>query len=90
MLPSYRIVFEILRDIVRVVRGRFELKEARVKAREQKAFMNGLFWGVGLTAAFVFSDGSRTLVYGKNDPFRSWPISANELEEVAMGSETNM
>src|ERR1700731_4100572 len=25
----------------------------------------------------------RTLVYGKNDPFRSWPISANELEEVA-------
>jgi hypothetical protein len=34
--------------------------------------------------------GSRTLVYGKNDPFRSWPISANELEEVAMGSETNV
>ena len=28
--------------------------------------------------------------YGKNDPFRSWPISANELEEVAMGSETNV
>ena len=36
------------------------------------------------------TDGSRTLVYGKNDPFRSWPISANELEEVAMGSETNV
>jgi hypothetical protein len=36
------------------------------------------------------TDGSRTLVYGKNDPFRSWPISANELEEVAMGSETNL
>jgi hypothetical protein len=30
------------------------------------------------------------LVYGKNDPFRSWPISANELEEVTMGSETNV
>ncbi len=36
------------------------------------------------------TDGSRTLVYGKNDPFRSWPISANELEEVTMGSETNV
>jgi hypothetical protein len=36
------------------------------------------------------TDGSKTLVYGKNDPFRSWPISANELEEVAMGSETNV
>jgi hypothetical protein len=34
--------------------------------------------------------GARTVVYGKNDPFRSWPISANELEEVAMGSETNV
>ena len=34
--------------------------------------------------------GSRTLFYGKNDPFRSWPISANELEEVAMGSEANV
>jgi hypothetical protein len=32
----------------------------------------------------------RTLVYSKNDPFRSWPISANELKEVAMGSETNV
>jgi len=30
------------------------------------------------------------LYYGKNDPFRSWPISANELEEVTMGSETNV
>ena len=38
----------------------------------------------------LMTDGSRTLVYGKNDPFRSWPISANELEEVAMGSETNV
>jgi hypothetical protein len=36
------------------------------------------------------TDGSRALFYGKNDPFRSWPISANELEEVAMGSETNV
>ena len=32
--------------------------------------------------------GSRTFVYGKNEPLRSWPISAKELEEVAMGSET--
>lgn len=54
MLPSYRIVFEILRDIVRVVRGRFELKEARVKEREQRAFMNGLLWGVGIGAAIAF------------------------------------
>lgn len=30
------------------------------------------------------------MLYGKNDPFRSWPISANELKEVAMGSETNV
>jgi len=36
------------------------------------------------------TEGSRTPVYAKNDPFRSWPISANELEEVAMGSETNV
>ena len=36
------------------------------------------------------TDGSRTPVYGKNGPFRSWPISANELEEVMMGSETNV
>ena len=36
------------------------------------------------------TDGSRTPFYGKNDPFRSWPISANELEEVVMGSETNV
>jgi len=36
------------------------------------------------------TNGSRTLVYGKKDPFRSWPISANELEEVTMGSETNV
>jgi hypothetical protein len=36
------------------------------------------------------TDGSRTFVYGKNDPFRSWPSSANELVEVTMGSETNV
>ena len=36
------------------------------------------------------ADGRRTIDYGKNDPLRSWPISANELEEVAMGSETNV
>src|SRR6267378_145199 len=40
--------------------------------------------------SLVMADPQRTLVYGKNDPFRSWPISANELEEVAMGSETNV
>src|SRR6266436_2121880 len=32
----------------------------------------------------------KALVYGKNDPLRSWPISANELVEVSMGSETNV
>ena len=36
------------------------------------------------------TDGSMAFVYGKNAPFRSWPISANELEEVTMGSETNV
>src|SRR5215470_1363335 len=42
-------------------------------------------------AAFkTLTDGSRTLVYSKNDPLRSWPSSANELDEVAMGSETNV
>ena len=34
--------------------------------------------------------GPMTSFYGKNDPFRSWPISANELEEVAIGSETSV
>ena len=38
----------------------------------------------------ILTNGSRTLVYGKNDPFRSRPISANELEEVTMGSQTNV
>ena len=36
------------------------------------------------------TDGSRTFVYGRKDPFRSWPSSANELVEVTMGSETNV
>src|SRR5437899_5050704 len=36
------------------------------------------------------TNGSTTLAYVKNDPFRSWPISAKELVEVAMGSETSV
>src|ERR1700758_4627801 len=27
---------------------------------------------------------------GKNEPFRSWPISANELEDVDSGAEANV
>src|SRR5436309_12043190 len=27
---------------------------------------------------------------GKNDPFRSWPISANELDDVFRGSDTKV
>ena len=27
---------------------------------------------------------------GKKRPFRSWPISANELDDVASGAETNV
>src|SRR3984893_12915326 len=28
--------------------------------------------------------------YGKNDPFRSWLISANELDDVFKGSDTKV
>ena len=61
------------------VRGIQDSNLASVAARERGR-------GQGFDAVLV----DRCLVYGKNDPFRSWPISANELEEVTIGSETNV
>lgn len=48
-----RIGLEILRAIVRFLTGRVELKEARVKEREQKAFVTGFWWGAGSAAVFL-------------------------------------
>ena len=61
------------------LRGIQDSNQASVAARERGR-------GQGFDAVLV----DRCLVYGKNDPFRSWPISANELEEVTIGSETNV
>ena len=38
----------------------------------------------GLTSSLA------TNFYGKKEPFRSWPISANKLEEVASASDTSV
>lgn len=48
-----RIGLEILRGILRLLIGRVELKEASVKEHEQKAFVNGFWWGSGITAVFL-------------------------------------
>ncbi len=48
-----RIILELLRVIGRFLTGRAELKEARVKRREEKAFRSDCWWGVGITAIFL-------------------------------------
>ncbi len=64
-LFDLRIGLEVMRGIVRFLTGRLELRETRVKEREQKAFMAGFWWGAGITAAIfillLFASASRPL-----------------------------
>jgi hypothetical protein len=46
--------------------------------------------GEGRTFNIIYWVIAGIVLYGKKEPFRSWPISANELEDVSSGSEANV